>query len=103
MIYNPHEYQKYCISRCITDDKLGLFLDMGLRLTKRQDSYNFNSNKRFKIQSLCNKKSISYSTKEGSRRYMDKRTRKMGTSEKFKSYFSFRLFKKKSNCLKYTS
>ncbi len=27
-IFKPHEYQKYCISRCITDDKLGLFLDM---------------------------------------------------------------------------
>ncbi len=27
-IYEPYEYQKYCISRCISDDKLGLFLDM---------------------------------------------------------------------------
>lgn len=32
-IFKPHEYQKYCISRCITDDKLGLFLDMGLGKT----------------------------------------------------------------------
>lgn len=30
-IFKPHEYQKYCISRVISDDKLGLFLDMGLR------------------------------------------------------------------------
>lgn len=30
-IYKPYDYQKYCISRCITDDKLGLILDMGLR------------------------------------------------------------------------
>lgn len=28
-----HDYQKYCISRCITDNKLGLFLDMGLGKT----------------------------------------------------------------------
>lgn len=45
MIYKPHDYQKYCISRVITDDKLGLFLDMGLRLTKRKNSNNINSNK----------------------------------------------------------
>ena len=32
-IYKPHDYQKYCISRVITDDKLGLFLDMGLGKT----------------------------------------------------------------------
>ena len=32
-IFKPHDYQKYCISRCITDDKLGLFLDMGLGKT----------------------------------------------------------------------
>lgn len=36
-----HNYQKYCISRVITDDKLGLFLDMGLR----QNSNNANGNK----------------------------------------------------------
>lgn len=30
-IFKPHEYQKYCIARCITDDKLGLFLDMRTR------------------------------------------------------------------------
>lgn len=40
-ILKAHEYQKYCISRVITDDKLGLFLDMGLR----QDSNNINCNK----------------------------------------------------------
>lgn len=32
-ILKAHDYQKYCISRCITDDKLGLFLDMGLGKT----------------------------------------------------------------------
>lgn len=32
-LFKPHDYQKYCISRCITDDKLGLFLDMGLGKT----------------------------------------------------------------------
>lgn len=32
-IYKPHDYQKYCISRVITDNKLGLFLDMGLGKT----------------------------------------------------------------------
>lgn len=31
--FMPHEYQKYCISRCIADEKLGLFLDMGLGKT----------------------------------------------------------------------
>lgn len=41
MIYTPHEYQKYCISRVITDDKLGLFLDM----RTWQDSNNPNSYK----------------------------------------------------------
>lgn len=30
-IFKPHEYQKYCISRVISDEKLGLLLDMGLR------------------------------------------------------------------------
>lgn len=39
--FNPHDYQKYCISRCISDNKLGLFLDMGLR----QDSNYTNSDK----------------------------------------------------------
>lgn len=34
MIFKPHEYQKYCISRCITDDKLGLFLDMRFAVSK---------------------------------------------------------------------
>jgi len=33
MKFVAHDYQKYCISRCITDDKLGLFLDMGLGKT----------------------------------------------------------------------
>lgn len=32
-IFRPHDYQKYCISRCITDNRLGLFLDMGLGKT----------------------------------------------------------------------
>lgn len=40
-ILKAHEYQKYCISRVITDDKLGLFLDMGLR----KNCNNINSNK----------------------------------------------------------
>lgn len=30
MKFVPHEYQKYCIARMISDDKLGLMLDMGL-------------------------------------------------------------------------
>ena len=30
MRYVPHDYQRFCISRMITDEKLGLFLDMGL-------------------------------------------------------------------------
>lgn len=33
-VLKPHDYQKYCISRVITDDKLGLFLDM--RTSARQ-------------------------------------------------------------------
>lgn len=33
MKFIPHEYQKYCIDRMITDDKLGLMLDMGLGKT----------------------------------------------------------------------
>ena len=32
-IFNPHDYQKYCITRCITDKSVGLFLDMGLGKT----------------------------------------------------------------------
>lgn len=31
--YKPYPYQTYCISRGITDDKLALFLDMGLGKT----------------------------------------------------------------------
>lgn len=30
MKFVPHEYQKYCIDRMISGDKLGLMLDMGL-------------------------------------------------------------------------
>lgn len=33
MRFIPHEYQKYCIDRMISDDKLGLMLDMGLGKT----------------------------------------------------------------------
>lgn len=33
MKFIPHEYQKYCISRLISDKSLGLFLDMGLGKT----------------------------------------------------------------------
>ena len=33
LTYKPHEYQKYCISRVISDKQLGLFLDMGLGKT----------------------------------------------------------------------
>lgn len=33
MIYTPHPYQKYCIDRVISDNALGLFLDMGLGKT----------------------------------------------------------------------
>ena len=40
-VLKAYDYQKYCISRCITDEKLGLFLDMGLR----QDGNNINCSK----------------------------------------------------------
>ncbi len=30
MKFIPHGYQQYCIDRMISDDKLGLMLDMGL-------------------------------------------------------------------------
>lgn len=33
MIYTPRSYQRYCINRIITDNALGLFLDMGLGKT----------------------------------------------------------------------
>ncbi len=33
MNFVPHEYQKYCIDRIISDSSLGLFLDMGLGKT----------------------------------------------------------------------
>lgn len=33
MIFKPHDYQKYCISRGINDKNLGLLLDMGLGKT----------------------------------------------------------------------
>lgn len=29
MIFKPHPYQDYCISRMIKQQKIGLFLDMG--------------------------------------------------------------------------
>lgn len=31
--FTPHNYQQYCIGRAVTDDKLGLLLDMGLGKT----------------------------------------------------------------------
>jgi len=30
MKFMPHSYQRYCINRAITDESLGLLLDMGL-------------------------------------------------------------------------
>lgn len=33
MIFQPHDYQKYCIERILNDKALGLFLDMGLGKT----------------------------------------------------------------------
>ena len=33
MNFIPHNYQKYCIERLITEPALGLFLDMGLGKT----------------------------------------------------------------------
>ena len=33
MEFKPHGYQQYCIDRMISDDKLGLMLDMGLGKT----------------------------------------------------------------------
>ena len=33
MEFRPHEYQQYCIDRMVSDDKLGLMLDMGLGKT----------------------------------------------------------------------
>ena len=30
MKFQPYDYQKYCVNRMITDEALGLFLDMGL-------------------------------------------------------------------------
>lgn len=32
-VFNPHEYQRYCINRMVSDPALGLFLDMGLGKT----------------------------------------------------------------------
>lgn len=29
MIFKPHPYQDYCISRVLKQQKIGLFLDMG--------------------------------------------------------------------------
>ena len=29
MMFKPHAYQRYCINRLLTDQALGLFLDMG--------------------------------------------------------------------------
>ena len=31
--FKPYAYQQYCINRVISDEKLGLFLDMGLGKT----------------------------------------------------------------------
>lgn len=33
MVFKPHTYQKYCIDKAINNDKLGLFLEMGLGKT----------------------------------------------------------------------
>ena len=33
MKFNPHTYQRYCISKILEIPKLGLFLDMGLGKT----------------------------------------------------------------------
>ena len=33
MIFHPHPYQAYCISRLLSDPALGLYLDMGLGKT----------------------------------------------------------------------
>ena len=33
MKFVPHDYQRYCINRMISDPALGLFLDMGLGKT----------------------------------------------------------------------
>lgn len=30
MIYKPHDYQKHCIDRIVEQNRVGLFLDMGL-------------------------------------------------------------------------
>lgn len=30
MKFIPHEYQRYCIERILSDEALALFLDMGL-------------------------------------------------------------------------
>lgn len=30
MKFIPHDYQRFCINRVLTDETLGLFLDMGL-------------------------------------------------------------------------
>lgn len=30
MKFMPHKYQSYCIDRIVKQEKLGLFLDMGL-------------------------------------------------------------------------
>lgn len=29
MMFKPHAYQRYCVNRLLTDEALGLFLDMG--------------------------------------------------------------------------
>ena len=33
MEFNPHKYQKYCIEKVLSVDKIGLLLDMGLGKT----------------------------------------------------------------------
>lgn len=32
-VFNPHNYQRYCINRLLVDEALGLFLDLGLGKT----------------------------------------------------------------------
>ena len=65
MKFVPHNYQRYCINRMITDPVLGLFLDMGLGKT---------------VITLTAVNDLRcHRAEESCRRYMDKRITEMGS------------------------
>ena len=86
MKFIPHEYQKYCIDRMISDDKLGLMLDMGLGKTiitlSAIADLKFN---RFEVGKV-----LIIAPKKSRRGYLDRRDSKVGPFIPVKNISCFR-------------